>query len=72
MLTHTQQHLEIFIDCPKCGKAFQNAVSLRKHKKKIHAIQIVEVEDDYVSTHLSFPYTVVFVLIELYSIQLYS
>ena len=34
MLMHIQQHLEISIGCPMCGKGFQNVASLCKHGKK--------------------------------------
>ena len=46
MLMHICQHLEISISCPMCGKGFQNTASLRKHRKRVHAIQIVEMEDE--------------------------
>ena len=44
MLMHIWQHLEIKVSCPMCGKGFQNAASVCKHRKKAHAIQIVESE----------------------------
>ena len=46
MLTHFQQHLEISVGCPMCGKGFQNAASLCKHGQKVHSIKIVEVEQE--------------------------
>ena len=41
ILTHVRKHLVITIGCPMCGKRFQNAVSLHKHGRKVHKIQIV-------------------------------
>ena len=41
MLTHIRKHLDLTIDCPVCGKGFQNAASLHRHGRKVHAIQIV-------------------------------
>ena len=46
MLMHIQQHLEISIGCPMCGKGFQNVASLHKHRRKIHAIHIMEMENE--------------------------
>ena len=46
MLMHICQHLEISISCSMCGKGFQNMASLLKHGNKVHAIQIVEAEDE--------------------------
>ena len=45
MLMHIQQHLNISIGCPMCGKDFQNVASLCKHGKKVHSIYIVEMEN---------------------------
>ena len=44
MLPHIWQHLEISVSCPMCNKGFQNVASLCKHGRKVHLIQIVEVE----------------------------
>ena len=41
ILTHIRKHLDVTIGCPGCGKGFQNVVSLCKHGRKIHKIQIV-------------------------------
>ena len=46
MLTHIWQHLEISVGCPMCGKGLENADSLHKHGRKVHLIQIVEVEQE--------------------------
>ena len=46
MLIHIQQHLEILIGCPMCGKGFQNVASLCKHRRKIHSIHIMEMENE--------------------------
>ena len=46
MPMHIHQHLEISIGCPMCGKGFQNATCLQKHGKKVHAIWIVEAENE--------------------------
>ena len=46
ILTHIQQHLEILIGCPMCGKGFQNVASLHKHRKKVHSIHIMEMENE--------------------------
>ena len=46
MLTHIQQHLEISVGCPMCGKGFQNVASLCKHREKIHSVRIVESEQE--------------------------
>ena len=46
MLIHVHQHLKILNGSPMCGKGFQNAALLWKHGKKVHAIQIVEAEED--------------------------
>ena len=45
MLMHIQQHLEISIRCPMCGKGFQNVAFLCKHGKKVHSIHIMEMEN---------------------------
>ena len=39
MLMHIWQHLEISIGYPMCGKGFQNAASLCKHRKKVHIVE---------------------------------
>ena len=46
MLTHIQQHLEISIRCPMCGKGFQNAASPCKHGEKVHSLHIMEMENE--------------------------
>ena len=46
MLTHIQQHLEISVGCPMCGKGFQNVASLCKHGWKVHSINMVESEQE--------------------------
>ena len=46
MLMHIWQHLEILVGCPMCGKGFQNVAYLCKHGRKVHSIQIVEVEQE--------------------------
>ena len=46
MLKHIQQHLEILIGCPMCNKGFQNVAALHKHRRKIHSIHIVEMENE--------------------------
>ena len=46
MLMHIWQHLEISIRCPMCGKGFENVASLHKHREKVHAIHIMEMEDE--------------------------
>ena len=41
ILTHVRnEHLNITIGCPACGKPYQNAASLSKHGKEIHKIII--------------------------------
>ena len=38
ILTHNRKHLHATIGCPGCGKGFQNAAFLCKHRRKIHKI----------------------------------
>ena len=45
MLMHIQQHLEISIRYPMCGKGFKNVASLHKHRKRVHSIHNVEMEN---------------------------
>ena len=40
ILTHVMKHLDITIGCPVCGRGYQNAVSLQKHGRDVHHIQI--------------------------------
>ena len=41
ILTHVRRHLDITVGCPVCSKGYQNVVSLQKHGRDAHNIQIV-------------------------------
>ena len=41
ILTYVKKHSDITIECPICGKGYQNATSLHKHGRDVNSIQIV-------------------------------
>ena len=45
ILTHARKHHNITIGYPVCHKGYQNVVSLHKHGRDIHSVQIVTLAD---------------------------
>ena len=41
ILNHVRRHLDIMVGCPICSRGYQNVVSLHKHCRDTHNIQIV-------------------------------